>query len=424
MRDADDRRRPRAREPHGRPHRLQRRLRPAPRDRPRLHGPGQRAEPRTARSRAISHQLDGRVAVPTDGSADPATVEPAWGRFVAGVVAGAHRARDRGRAGRPRRRHAPCRWARGCRRARRWRSRSRWPSAATPSTAVDGRARAASAAETAATGVPGGLMDQLASLFGQAGHALLIDCRATTVTPIAIPPSIAVLVVHCGVPRTLVGSEYASRRAECEAVAASLGLAALRDATPEQVRDSPRARHVVTENARVLATADALPRGDLSVLGPLLLESHASLRDDFGVSTPELDTLVDVLVDERRGRRAAHRRGLRRVRRRARAAQPRRRRAGEDDAALPRPRPGSTRRASSRVPSTARASGRLNRDYMRPSSSAFLASNSASVMWPWSRSRASCSICSGTAAPGCAGDTTAGACCTIATGMLRASIWR
>jgi galactokinase len=62
------------------------------------------------------------------------------------------------------------------------------------------------------------------------------------------------------------------------------------------VRDSPRARHVVAENARVLATAEALPRGDLSVLGPLLLESHASLRDDFGVSTPALDTLVDVLV--------------------------------------------------------------------------------------------------------------------------------
>jgi galactokinase len=139
-------------------------------------------------------------------------------------------------------------------------------------------------------------MDQLASLFGRAGHALLIDCRDTTVTPVAIPTSVAVLVVHCGVPRTLVGSEYASRRAECETVAAGLGLAALRDATAEQVRDSPRARHVVAENARVLATADVLPRGDLSVLGPLLLASHASLRDDFGVSTPELDTLVDVLV--------------------------------------------------------------------------------------------------------------------------------
>ena len=156
-------------------------------------------------------------------------------------------------------------------------------------------ARAASAAKTHATGVPGGLMDQLASLFGRAGHALMIDCRTRLDTPVLIAPSVAVVVVHCGVPRTLAGSEYAIRRAECEAVAAALGLTALRDATPEQVRDFPRARHVVTENARVLETADALPRGDLSVLGPLLVESHASLRDDYDVSTPELDMLVDVL---------------------------------------------------------------------------------------------------------------------------------
>jgi len=140
-------------------------------------------------------------------------------------------------------------------------------------------------------------MDQLASLFGRAGHALLIDCRSNDVTPVPIPPSIAVLVVHCGVPRTLVGSAYASRRSECEAAARSLGVTALRDATPEQVRGDRRARHVVAENARVLATADALPRGDLSVLGPLLLESHASLRDDYDVSTPELDVLVELVVE-------------------------------------------------------------------------------------------------------------------------------
>jgi galactokinase len=71
----------------------------------------------------------------------------------------------------------------------------------------------------------------------------------------------------------------------------------LRDATLEQTSGAPRARHVVTENARVLETAAALPSGDLSVLGPLLLASHASLRDDFEVSTPELDLLVELLVD-------------------------------------------------------------------------------------------------------------------------------
>jgi galactokinase len=248
---------------------------------------------------AMSHQLDGRVSVPVDGSAEPATVEPPWGRFVAGVV---RAFTERGITVEPADLDVDTTVPVGSGLS----SSSALAVALTLAlggTTLDDdvldrvdAARVASTAETAATGVPGGLMDQLASLFGQAGHAMLIDCRATTVAPIAIPPSVAVLVVHCGVPRTLVGSEYAARRAECESVAASLGLAALRDATPEQVRDSPRARHVVAENARVLVTADALPRGDLSVLGPLLRESHASLRDDFGVSTPELDTLVDVLV--------------------------------------------------------------------------------------------------------------------------------
>jgi galactokinase len=106
-----------------------------------------------------------------------------------------------------------------------------------------------------------------------------------------------VIVVHSGVARTLVGSEYATRRAECEAAAQRIGVGALRDATAEAVADDPRARHVVSENARVLATAAALPTGDLSVLGPLLLASHASLRDDFAVSTPELDVLVELLVE-------------------------------------------------------------------------------------------------------------------------------
>ncbi len=149
----------------------------------------------------------------------------------------------------------------------------------------------------AATGVPGGIMDQLASLYGRAGHALLVDCRTDEVAPVAISSRIAVLVVHSGVPRTLAGTAYAARRAECEAIASRLGLATLRDASPAQVRDQPRARHVVSENARVLATAAALPDGDLSVLGPLLLASHASLRDDYEVSIPELDLLVELLVE-------------------------------------------------------------------------------------------------------------------------------
>jgi galactokinase len=153
------------------------------------------------------------------------------------------------------------------------------------------------AAEVEATGVPCGLMDQLAALFGRAGHALLIDCRTLTIEPVTIAPEIAVLVVHCGLPRTLADSAYASRRAECETAAARLGITSLRDATVEQVADIPRARHVVTENARVLETAAALQTGNLHALGSLLTESHASLRDDYEVSTPELDVLVQALVE-------------------------------------------------------------------------------------------------------------------------------
>jgi galactokinase len=158
-------------------------------------------------------------------------------------------------------------------------------------------ALACSRAERLATGVPTGIMDQLASLAGRAGHALLIDCRKLEVEPVPLPEGLAVLVVHSGVSRELAGSAYADRRAACEAAAERLGVAALRDATPEQVADDPRARHVVSENARVLAAVDALHAGDTAALGRVLAESHASLRDDFEVSVPELDALTAALED-------------------------------------------------------------------------------------------------------------------------------
>jgi galactokinase len=151
-------------------------------------------------------------------------------------------------------------------------------------------------AERTATGVPCGIMDQLTSVAGRAGCALLIDCRSLEVEHIPIPGSLAIVVVHSGLSRALAGSAYAERRAACERVAAELGVGALRDATPEQVAGEPRARHVVSENARVLQAAGALRLGDIHALGPLLAASHASLRDDFEVSTPELDALVEALV--------------------------------------------------------------------------------------------------------------------------------
>jgi len=150
-------------------------------------------------------------------------------------------------------------------------------------------------AEQLATGVPCGIMDQLTSVAGRAGCALLIDCRSLETEPIPLPEEIAMIVIHSGLSRALEHSAYAQRRAACEAVAARLGLDALRDASPQQVADEPRARHVVSENARVLEAADALRRGDIDRLGSLMSASHMSLRDDFEVSTPELDALVAAL---------------------------------------------------------------------------------------------------------------------------------
>jgi galactokinase len=153
-------------------------------------------------------------------------------------------------------------------------------------------ALAAQAVEHQASGVPCGVMDQMASVFGRAGHALLLDCRSLGVDAVPMPAGADALVVHSDVRRRLAGSEYAARRAACEAAAARLGVAALRDATLDQVADDPIARHVVSENARVLAFVDALRANDLGRCGALMDESHASLRDDFGVSIPELDALV------------------------------------------------------------------------------------------------------------------------------------
>ena len=157
-------------------------------------------------------------------------------------------------------------------------------------------ARACRAAEELATGVAGGIMDQLASISGRADRALLIDCRSLEFEFVPLPPDVALVVVHSGLSRTLAGSAYAERRLACEELARELGHASLREATPEEVADNPFGRHVVRENARVLDAARALEEGDLTRLGGLLDESHASLRDDFRVSTPELDALVEELV--------------------------------------------------------------------------------------------------------------------------------
>jgi galactokinase len=157
-------------------------------------------------------------------------------------------------------------------------------------------ARACQRAEQRASGVPCGVMDQVASTAGVAGHALLLDCHDLTVVPVPIPDDVEVVAVPSGERRTLAGSAYVERRAELAAAEAVVGPlraiddgAALDELEPRLRR---RARHVVTENGRVGVVVEALRAGDRATLGEALAASHASLRDDFEVSTPALDALV------------------------------------------------------------------------------------------------------------------------------------
>jgi len=151
-------------------------------------------------------------------------------------------------------------------------------------------------AEHRAVGVPTGIMDQLTIVAAVEGSALRLDCRSLSVTPVPLPEGVEVVVADSGQARTVDGSAYASRVAECEQAEAELGP--LRDATAadaETLTDPVlrrRARHVVTENARVDAMVAALGTGDLRTAGQLMSASHASLRDDYEVSTPALDDLV------------------------------------------------------------------------------------------------------------------------------------
>jgi galactokinase len=233
--------------------------------------------------------------VPLDVT-DPAALRPAWARYVAGVVA----------VLRP--------LVGGCGSVE-----STLPvgaglsSSAALEVAValalgadDGdRAALASACQRAeqwATGVPCGPMDQLIVACAVAGHALLIDCTSMARTPVPIPAGVEVVVVDSGQPRRLDRSAYAARRAEVEAAAAALGVG-LRHAGPSDAghladrRLRRRARHVVSENRRVIAFAAALEAGDLAAAGAAMTESHASLRDDFEVSTPALNALVGRLAE-------------------------------------------------------------------------------------------------------------------------------
>jgi len=159
-------------------------------------------------------------------------------------------------------------------------------------------ARLCQRAEHLASGVPCGIMDQLAIVAGVAGSALMIDCRDETVEAVRLPDGVAVHAIHCGVSRRLAGSEYADRRASCEAAERTIGP--LRDATIDRLAELDgverrRARHVITEIDRVRQAVSASRAGNAERFGVLMNESHTSLRDDFEVSIPELDHLVERL---------------------------------------------------------------------------------------------------------------------------------
>lgn len=226
------------------------------------------------------------VAVDVD---DPASLEPRWARYVAGVVAEIRPARGGTGA-------VSTTLPVGAGLS----SSAALEVAIALALGFDGSphelAHACQRAEQRASGVPCGLMDQLASAGGLAGHALLLDFETEHVTGVRLPDGLEVVAVHSGQERTLVGSAYAERRASCERAAELVGplrCASLADV--EAISDRTirrRAHHIVTENHRVLAMVAAFAADDAALAGEILDEGHRSLRDDFEVSTPVVDALV------------------------------------------------------------------------------------------------------------------------------------
>ena len=170
-------------------------------------------------------------------------------------------------------------------------------------------ARLCQRAENDHVGVHCGLMDQFAATLGQRGRAMFLDCRELTYRPVPLPNhDIALVVCDTNAPRRLGDSEYNERRAECESAVAKIaaaepGVESLRDVDPDMLArhatrlqpvELARAEHVVSENVRVLRTVEALEVGNLAAIGRLFAESHASLRDRFEVSSPELDAMVEI----------------------------------------------------------------------------------------------------------------------------------
>lgn len=161
-------------------------------------------------------------------------------------------------------------------------------------------------AENKFVGANCGNMDQLTSALGQKDHLIMIDCRSLEITPTPVPQGYSIAIINSNVKHDLVTGEYNSRRQECEQAAKFFGVKALRDVTPEQfhARENElkaeselaykRAKHVVYEDQRVLDAVVALKANDMVKLGQLMGESHDSMRDDFEITIPEIDYLVEL----------------------------------------------------------------------------------------------------------------------------------
>ena len=221
---------------------------------------------------------------------DPASVEPRWGRYVAGIAA------EMGAATRPIHGRINTDIPIGAGLS----SSAALEIAAALALGFEGDvvalAELARRAEHRASGVPCGIMDQLCIAAGVVDHALLIDCNALTVHPVPLPDGVSIVVQFIA-HRTLMGSEYGDRVDECAAAERSIGplrlattndLAGIADPTVRR-----RARHVINENQRVRDFSQALHRGDLVRAGALMVESHNSLRDDFATSTSVMDRAVE-----------------------------------------------------------------------------------------------------------------------------------
>ncbi len=152
-----------------------------------------------------------------------------------------------------------------------------------------------------------GIMDQLISACAEKDHALLLDCRSLETQSVAIPQGIAIMIINSNKKRALVDSEYNTRRLQCEQAAKTFSVPALRDVSIEQFNAriaqldpvlAKRARHVITENTRTIKAADALRQGDMQLMAQLMEESHISMRDDFEITVPEIDLIVDIVKAE------------------------------------------------------------------------------------------------------------------------------